>query len=192
MSEPVPARLAATVLMVRDGGSGLEVFMVKRHRQIEFASGALVFPGGAVDPGDGEIAAARFDDRERAMRIAAVRETFEESGVLLARARGAAGWLAGERAGKIAAKHGGRAFTEIVAAENLELGLDALILFAHWITPKGLPKRFDTHFYIVAAPADQVARHDGPSRSTPSGSIRCARSPRPKGYSPSSPRPGSI
>jgi 8-oxo-dGTP pyrophosphatase MutT (NUDIX family) len=161
MSEPAPARLAATVLMVRDGASGLEVFMVKRHRQIEFASGALVFPGGAVDPSDREITAAGFDDREHVMRVAAIRETFEESDVLLARGRGAAGWLEGERAKNFARQYQGRAFNEAVAAEKLELGLDALILFAHWITPRALPKRFDTHFYIVAAPADQIARHDG-------------------------------
>jgi 8-oxo-dGTP pyrophosphatase MutT (NUDIX family) len=161
MPEPVFARLAATVLMVRDGASGLEVFMVKRHRQIEFASGALVFPGGAVDPDDWEIAAAGFYDREGAMRVAAVRETFEECCVLLARGRGAGGWLEGDMVDKIARQYQGRGFRDIVAAENLELGLDALTLFAHWITPKALPKRFDTHFYIVAAPADQVARHDG-------------------------------
>ena len=81
--------------------------------------------------------------------------------MLLARGRGAAGWLEGERADNFARRYKGHAFNEAVAAENLELALDALTLFAHWITPKALPKRFDTHFYIVAAPADQVARHDG-------------------------------
>ena len=184
MSEPAPARLAATVLMVRDGASGLEVFMVKRHRQIEFASGALVFPGGAVDPGDRDIAAAGFDDRERAMRVAAIRETFEESGVLLARVGGAAGWLEGERAETFARQYQGRAFAEAVAAESLELGLKSLILFAHWITPRALPKRFDTHFYIVAAPAGQIARHDGSESVELSldSSVACARRSRKGGF----------
>ena len=162
MTEFVAARPASTVLLVRDGEGGLEVFMVKRHRQIDFASGALVFPGGSVDPGDSEIdVACAFDARERAMRVAAVRETFEEAGVLLAREAGATVWISGDRAAEIANSAKGRAFGETISAEKLELGLDALIPFAHWITPNPLPKRFDTHFYIVATPADQLATHDG-------------------------------
>src|SRR5271163_4444008 len=104
MNEAVPVRPAATVLLVRDGASGLEVFMVVRHHKIDFASGALVFPGGSVDAGDYAIAAdpalcgpaSGLNERDRASRVAAVRETFEECGVLLARARGSAdlrrGW----------------------------------------------------------------------------------------------------
>ena len=96
MTEPIPVRPAATVLLVRDGMTGLEVFMVVRHHKIDFASGALVFPGGSVDAGDYTIAAdptlcgpaTGLDERNRASRVAAVRETFEECGVLLARPRG--------------------------------------------------------------------------------------------------------
>src|ERR1700728_1450944 len=165
MNEAVPVRPAATVLLVRDGASGLEVFMVVRHHKIDFASGALVFPGGSVDAGDHAIAAdpaacgaaANLDPRGRALRVAAVRETFEECGVLLARPRGSE---AGLGAG-VDAKMGGGAFSGVLAAETLELALDALTPFAHWITPPILPKRFDTHFYIVAAPSDQIAIHDG-------------------------------
>ncbi len=169
MSESAPARLAATVLLVRDGNSGLEVFMVVRHRKIDFASGALVFPGGSVEPGDHAIAAdaARCgagggpDERDRAIRVAAVRETFEECGVLLARPRRSKDWLPGARVAELANKHRGRSFDEWLIEEDLEPALDALTPFAHWITPALLPKRFDTHFFILAAPQDQSARHDG-------------------------------
>ncbi|HEY1941098.1 MAG TPA: NUDIX hydrolase [Roseiarcus sp.] len=169
MGETVVARPAATVLLVRDGASGLEVFMVVRHHKIDFASGALVFPGGSVDPEDYAIAAdpARcaaevgIDERGRALRVAAIRETFEECGVLLARARGASELIDGERCEAICAQVKGRSFAELIAAEDLSLALDALTPFAHWITPPILPKRFDTHFYIAAAPRDQIARHDG-------------------------------
>ncbi|HXT06148.1 MAG TPA: NUDIX domain-containing protein [Roseiarcus sp.] len=146
--EIAPLRLAATVLLVRDGAHGVQVFMVTRHRKIEFASGALVFPGGGVDPGDRALAG---DDVERISRVAAVRETYEECGVLLAR----------RRDGGALAAASASLFYERVNAENLELSLDALTLFAHWITPPILPKRFDTRFYIVDAPADQTAVHDG-------------------------------
>jgi 8-oxo-dGTP pyrophosphatase MutT (NUDIX family) len=168
MNEPVPVRPAATVLLVRDGVSGLEVFMVVRHHKIDFASGALVFPGGSVDAGDYAIAAdsvicgaaTALDERDRLSRVAALRETFEECGVLLARPRGSDEGL-GARAAELGAKSQGRSFSELIAAENLELALDALIPFAHWITPPILPKRFDTRFYIGAAPSDQIAIHDG-------------------------------
>jgi len=169
MSQGPAARPASTVLLVRDGASGLEVFMVVRHRQIDFASGALVFPGGGLDADDYAIAADRarcgpgagLDERERALRVAAVRETFEECGVLLARPRGSNRMLDGALSAAIGARAKGRSFAATIAAEDLELALDALIPFAHWITPAILPKRFDAHFYIVAAPADQLAVHDG-------------------------------
>ena len=145
--EIVPPLLAATVLLVRDGPAGLQVFMVVRHHKIEFASGALVFPGGKAEPEDCALAG---DDVEAIARVAAIRETYEECGVLLARRRGG---------GPLAAST--LPFRERLAAENLELALEALTLFAHWITPPILPKRFDTRFYIVEAPADQAAAHDG-------------------------------
>ena len=165
MNEAVPVRPAATVLLVRDCASGLEVFMVVRHHKIDFASGALVFPGGSVDAGDYAIAAdpalcgpaTGLDERDRASRVAAVRETFEECGVLLARPRGSDEGLGA----RIGAKSQERPFSEFIVAESLELRLDALTPFAHWITPPILPKRFDTQFYIVAAPSDQIAIHDG-------------------------------
>jgi 8-oxo-dGTP pyrophosphatase MutT (NUDIX family) len=179
MTEAVPVRPAATVLLVRDGAAGLEVFMVVRHHKIDFASGALVFPGGSVDAGDHAIAAdcaicgaaTALDERDRLSRVAALRETFEECGVLLARPRGSVEGL-GARIG--AKKSQGLSFSEFLAAETLELALDTLTPFAHWITPPILPKRFDTHFYIVAAPSDQTAVHDG-SESVDSVWINPAR-----------------
>lgn len=158
-ARPSP-RLAATVLLVRDRPTGLEVFMVERHHQIDFATGALVFPGGKVDPADadprlrarcGESLAG--DDDARALRVAAIRETFEECGVLLARERGGAELFARGVAGAD--------FAALVESEDLLLACDRLVPFAHWITPAVVPKRFDTHFFIAAAPQDQLALHDG-------------------------------
>lgn len=177
-----PARPASTVLLVRDSADGMEVFMVVRHHQIDFASGALVFPGGSIDKEDAIIAAdlARcggdhgLDEQGRAFRVAAVRETFEECGVLLARPRGSSALVDGARVADIAKRVAGRTFGELIAAEDLELALDKLTPFAHWVTPTPLPKRFDTHFFIAAAPQDQLALHDG-SESVDSVWINPAR-----------------
>ncbi len=181
-NEPAKPRPASTVLLVRDGVDGMEVFMVVRHHQIDFASGALVFPGGSLDPDDFAIAAdpARhsgagdLDEQARAFRIGALRETFEECGVLLARPRGSQALVDGRRVDAISKKAEGRKFSELMAAEDLVLALDLLTPYAHWITPTALPKRFDTHFFIAAAPADQLALHDG-SESVDSVWINPAR-----------------
>ncbi len=176
MSErPVaPAHPSATILLVRDGSAGLEVFMVERHHRIDFATGALVFPGGKVDPGDSAAAlrercagAEGLDHDTLTVRVAAIRETFEEAGVLLARGRGEAEILPAERLAGIEERHRraleADAITigEVAEAEDLELACDRLVPFAHWITPSFMPKRFDTWFFLVAAPPDHVALHDG-------------------------------
>ncbi len=163
-AEPVPARPAATILLLRDGATGLEVFMVVRHRQIEFAGGALVFPGGRVEPDDHAIAGS---DPLDAFRIAGIRETFEECGVLLARPRGTAALLPAGQLLAVEARHraalaaGRIGLSAVLLAEALEPAPDALVHFAHWITPASRPKRFDTHFFLAAAPPDQLAVHDG-------------------------------
>lgn len=144
MTSPAPARPASTVLLLRDGRQGLEVFMVVRHHQIDFASGALVFPGGRVEAADLALAGG---DPQGAFRVAAIRETWEECGVLLA------------APGAVPAAEGD--FAAMLAARGLRPDLDALAHFAHWITPVPVPKRFDTHFFLAAAPADQDAVHDG-------------------------------
>ena len=147
--EAVAARPAATVLLVRDGPEGLQVFMVVRHHKIDFASGALVFPGGKVEDEDISLAGG---DTELASRLAAIRETFEECGVMLA---------SPSAGGASTAAAQGASFRELLDARDWRTALAALTPFAHWITPPILPKRFDTRFYIVAAPPDQAAAHDG-------------------------------
>lgn len=163
----IPARPAATLLLVRDRAPGLEVFMVLRHRQIEFAAGALVFPGGRVEDGDAGIAKRLApEDPLAAFRVAAVREAFEECGVLLARGADgapippahAAAVVAGRRAHLCA---GRLSFAELLEAEALRPDLDAMTHFAHWITPVDLGKRFDTHFFLAIDPGNQVLAHDG-------------------------------
>lgn len=171
---PVAPRLAATVLLVRDGEAGLEVFMLERHQKSDFAEGALVFPGGKTEAADGDPAlaegvrsAAGLDAHARLLRAAAIRETFEECGVLLARPRGSEvlvdpeGRVAIARRWREALRTDTATLPEMVAAEGLELAFDLLVPFAHWITPEFMPLRFDTHFFVVAAPADQLADHDG-------------------------------
>lgn len=174
-NEPAAVRPASTMLLLRDGSDGMEVFMVVRHHQIDFASGALVFPGGSVDADDHVIArnatlyggGSGLDALGLAFRIGAVRETFEECGILLARPNGSNSLVAAARADEVAAAHrtalceGKTKFSEILQKEGLVLALNLLVPFAHWITPVGMPKRFDTHFYLAVAPEDQVGAHDG-------------------------------
>jgi len=161
-------------MLLRDDRDVFEVFMVERHHQIDFASSALVFPGGKVDPADRDPALrARctgcegLDDETFAVRVAAVRETFEECGVLLARGRGETDLLSESRVRPLETRYRSdllsRATTlgAIAEAHDLELALDSMVPFAHWITPVFMPKRFDTHFYLVSAPAGQIAAHDG-------------------------------
>jgi len=161
---PVPARPASTVLLLRDGAAGLEVFMVVRHREIEFAGGALVFPGGRVEEADGALAGG---DPLGAFRAAGIRETFEECGVLLARGRGEAEMVRADRLLAVADRHHGallrneRSLPEMLEAEGLEPAMNALAHWAHWVTPASRSKRFDTHFFLAAAPPDQLAVHDG-------------------------------
>jgi 8-oxo-dGTP pyrophosphatase MutT (NUDIX family) len=167
----IPPRPAATVLILRDGPDGIEIFMVVRHHEIDFASGALVFPGGKVDAEDQSpewdafVRAAPADGLDRAFAIAAVRETFEEAGILIARPRGGETLIDAAAAHRLVAAHrtagDGTRFIDLIRGENLELAMDLMARFAHWITPLGLPKRFDTHFFVVAAPVEQAGAHDG-------------------------------
>jgi 8-oxo-dGTP pyrophosphatase MutT (NUDIX family) len=197
MAEITASRPASTVLLLRDNsaasdGKGrefddnscepddkrrgeIEVFMMVRHHQIEFSSGALVFPGGSVDAGDHEIIARRelysdregLDDAALSFRIAGVRETFEESGILLARLRDSDDLVDAKRAAEIASRsraglsEGKTSFLKLVEDNGLILALDALVPYAHWITPEGMSKRFDTWFFLAAAPPNQLGAHDG-------------------------------
>jgi 8-oxo-dGTP pyrophosphatase MutT (NUDIX family) len=172
IATPVPA---ATVMLLRDGDEGMEVFMIVRHHKSDVHAGALVFPGGRVDPEDYELALNTgffpaqhgVNAANAALRVAAVRETFEECGVLLARARGEEALIDAARLHDIKAAHyaamirGERTFGAILAAENLVLAPETMVYFANWITPERRAKRFDTHFFLAAAPSDQIALHDG-------------------------------
>jgi len=152
-------RTASTLLILRDGPAGLETFMVVRHHEIDFASGALVFPGGRVGAPDVELGGRMAPgDPLAAFKAAAIREAFEECGMLLARASGEDALLPASRVEKL---DRAAPFADLMAREKLVPALDALVPFAHWITPKFLPKRFDTHFFLALAPYDQTLAHDG-------------------------------
>jgi 8-oxo-dGTP pyrophosphatase MutT (NUDIX family) len=174
----VAPRPASTILLLRDSATTkgeFEVFMMVRHYEIDFNSGALVFPGGSVDKGDQEIIARPelytggegLDAASLSFRIAAIRETFEESGILLARPRGSNVLVDARRAREIEAAdrsalcEGKTTFASVLADNEMLLALDELVPYAHWITPEGMPKRFDTWFFLAAAPPEQAGAHDG-------------------------------
>ncbi len=181
----VVPRPAATVMVVRDGPhptSPLEVLLLRRSLHAEFAAGAYVFPGGAVDLDDGgseierlcrgltNVAASAtlgLTSGGLAYWVAAVRECFEEAGLLYGcRADGAAvpfadpGVAARLAAHRAALNARERTFPDICEKEGLSLSVDALHYFAHWITPAGPPRRYDTRFFVAAAPEGQVPAHD--------------------------------
>lgn len=169
-ANPLPS---ATILLLRDGASGLEVFMVKRHHQIDFASGALVFPGGKVDPHDNDPAlrghadgADKLDDLRLSLAACAIREGFEESGIIPARRPGSADYIDAAAASALESwrprlNKSEVGLVEFLTREKLRLACDALVPFAHWVTPTFMPKRFDTYFYLAATPPGQLGRHDG-------------------------------
>jgi 8-oxo-dGTP pyrophosphatase MutT (NUDIX family) len=174
-------------MLVRDapapsGGTALEVLMVRRNLRSDFVGGAYVFPGGAVDLLDGgaeaeALSAGRSDAEASALLgvgsgglaywVAVVRETFEEAGLLLARREGGPGLLAGDpeeearfAAARAAVNAGTRRFLDLCRDERLQLGVGDIHYFAHWITPRGAPRRYDTRFFVAAAPPGQIAAHD--------------------------------
>ena len=177
--EPVASVPVSTILLLREAEEGFEVFMVERNHKIDFAEGALVFPGGKTEKSDADPALAAYSrfaagndaesltSAQRAVRVGGIRETFEECGVLLARPRGEADLIDGARLAEISERHrdalnaNERTMLELVEQESLELAFDRLEFFAHWITPEFMPKRFDTYFFLVEAPTDHLAVHDG-------------------------------
>jgi 8-oxo-dGTP pyrophosphatase MutT (NUDIX family) len=167
-----PIKDASTVIVLREADGALETFMLCRHHQSGFMGGAHVFPGGKVDQSDsGPGWQARIDrpaeeitallgeaDAEvgLGLLIAAVRETFEEAGVLLASTA-----LGADLAGARERLHGGASFLEL--ANDIDMKIDSMALtpYARWITPKMESRRFDTRFYIAVLPEGQSASHDG-------------------------------
>jgi 8-oxo-dGTP pyrophosphatase MutT (NUDIX family) len=179
----VPIRPAATVMLLRDGEHGLEVFVLQRTQAAAFARGQYVFPGGKVDRADhadelepvcdglDDAAASAGMGMDRgglAWLVAAIRECFEEAGVLLARRREQADVLrfdsaeteAAFNAARHAVHEGSLALTELCAREGLVLLVDRIHLVDHWVTPVGERRRFDTRFFVAAAPAMQEPLHD--------------------------------
>jgi len=156
--------------------------MVRRNLRSDFVGGAYVFPGGAVDPLDGgaeaeALCAGRSDAEASALLgqpaaglaywVAVVRETFEEAGLLLAQRPDGPALLAGDpgeearlAAARVAVNDGSRRFLDLCRDEGLRLAVGDIHYFAHWITPRGAPRRYDTRFFVAAAPDGQVAAHD--------------------------------
>jgi 8-oxo-dGTP pyrophosphatase MutT (NUDIX family) len=171
LSDAVP--LAATLLLLRDGDAGLEVLMITRHAETAFAGGAAVFPGGRLDAEDSAPTLLRhcrtvpgIDTAQLALRVCAIRETFEEVGLLLARRAGSEQLLDGGAVEKLQTALLARLghppdFTELVIEGGLELATELLVPFAHWITPAIRPRRYDAYFFLAPAPDRQEARHDG-------------------------------
>jgi 8-oxo-dGTP pyrophosphatase MutT (NUDIX family) len=182
MAEPLVPRPAATVTLVRDTPQGFEVLMVQRNFQSAFMPGMHVFPGGAVDGHDSspEIAAlcTGLDDAAASRRlgiasgglaywVAAIRESFEEAGILLAcNDKGEIVTLddtvRAERfhSYRSRVEHGQHPLSEILKDEGLQLPLQQMTYFSHWITPAGAPRRYDTRFFVAAAPEAQQPLHD--------------------------------
>jgi len=171
-----PPRDAATVIILRDGPQGLEVFLVQRHGASDVLGGVYVFPGGKLDDSDLQLAdSAHLDQDGRTLHaalgepklaqtqacglyVAALREAFEECGVLFA--EGEAHHHSQQLAQHI---QSGQSFNQVLATLGLRLQTRALIPWSRWITPR-MPsvagRRFDTRFFVAALPAQQIARHD--------------------------------
>ena len=177
-----PAVDAATVMLVRPSRPGVETLLLERHVRSEFG-GALVFPGGVVDEQDRGLSTERWYGRDPAtwrellgvpdaahalgLLVAAVRETFEEAGVLLATRRGRpvtdtdlaeSGFVEVRR--RLASRDEHFDWRDWLADEDLVLDLGALAPWSWWVTPKDAPKRFDTRFFVARAPRDQDPLHD--------------------------------
>lgn len=182
MAEILSPRPAATVITVRDGANGYEILMLRRNLNSDFVGGAYVFPGGGVDESDAGPAAQHLafglSDAEASRRlalesgglayyVACLRELFEEAGLLIACDADGAPVALGdaETIRRLAVSRrevnaGTLTFLEMMAREDLRLDLRGLEYVAHWVTPVGPPRRFDTRFFVALAPPGQVATHD--------------------------------
>jgi 8-oxo-dGTP pyrophosphatase MutT (NUDIX family) len=181
-AQPAVPRPAATVVLLRRGSAGPEVYLIRRAATMVFAAGMYAFPGGAVDPldrNDPDVSgwagptptewARRLgldESSARGVVRAAVREVFEESGILLATADVSAGTSRVEPGAgpseledaRLAVIRRERSLTEVLATFGLVLRSDLLLPWARWITPEFEPRRYDTYFFVVAVPDGQVAR----------------------------------
>lgn len=158
MNTPVEPLSAASLILLRDSVDGLEVFMIQRHRDLRFAPGATVFPGGRLDAEDSELpwrdlSLPLTDDMPQ--RMAAIREAFEECGLLMAGGTVDAALLDGLRSAS------GGTFLGRLLAAGLEPDVAALVPFARWLTPESVWRRYDTLFFLAKAPPRQTAVVDG-------------------------------
>lgn len=192
--EAAPARDAATIIILREPG---EILMLKRPGTMKFAAGAYVFPGGRVDPGDADprigwhgtppeefgATLGAAPDEARALVVAAVRETYEESGILLAGTPDGRtvipdgpGWDADRarvRAGELS-------FPDLLAKHGLVVLADRIVPWARWITPAAEPRRYDTRFFAAIVPAGQtvdghLAEADKIAWTAPAAGLDAAR-----------------
>jgi 8-oxo-dGTP pyrophosphatase MutT (NUDIX family) len=163
-------------MLVRDASPpGLEVFMLRRTASASFAAGMYVFPGGRVDEADSSAAlegvgtgladdvassALGVDEGGLAYWVAAVRECFEEAGVLLAHRRDGGGPVRTDDSERRAVHAGELSMAELCRRHDLVLDLSAMRYVAHWVTPVGESRRFDTRFFLAAAPSGQEGVHD--------------------------------
>jgi 8-oxo-dGTP pyrophosphatase MutT (NUDIX family) len=178
-TDVVAPRDAATVVLLRDGAAGPEVYLLRRRPTMAFAAGMHVFPGGAVDPRDGD-GGVRWvgpppatwaevfgcdTDLAAALVCAAVRETFEEAGVLFAAHEDGSPVTdtTGEdwERDRLALVDGALALSDVLARRSLVVRADLLRPWAHWVTPEWQPRRFDTRFFLAALPAGQRTRDVG-------------------------------
>jgi len=172
-SQPVVPLPSATVVIGRNTPDDYEIFMIVRHQKSAFAGGALVFPGGKVNESDYyqgiEERCDGVEDlsqEEISVRVAAIRETYEESGILIARPKGGDEMISSDQLSSFESYR--RKLTkdemtikQFLETEDLVLTLDQLTLFAHWITPETSPKRYDTLFFLTKAPPEHSGQHDG-------------------------------
>ena len=157
-------REAAALILLRDSSNGLEVCMLRRVKTSGFAAGAYVFPGGAVDESDHGLSTTnacffeqQTDSKLLACKVAALRETLEEAGILAANVNTTAMINSSSRH-KL---HDGKLSFQMLLAEHAaSLDLDNVIFYDHWITPDGAPKRFDTRFFLTKALLDHDIVHD--------------------------------
>src|ERR1017187_9860708 len=182
MNQALIPRPAATLVLVRDTNAGMEVFMIRRTQSAAFMGGAHVFPGGGVDAADASAELAEhcegLDDAEASRLLsvergglaywaAAMRECFEEAGLLLAheadgeyadlneaqRAQVFAQWRESIRAGRAT-------LADLCREHRLRLAAGRMAYYSHWITQPGRPRRYDTRFFVAVAPAAQTPSHD--------------------------------
>ncbi len=162
--DPTGATAAATVVIARDGPHGMEVLAIERAKGMGFAGGAIAFPGGKVDAGDSPSGAAflgfeSVDPVDATGRVAAAREAFEESGILLSSGPP----VSAQTRALLRPQSDSHAigFAELLDSIGHQLHADTLRPFARWLPPHGLHKRFDTLFYVAALPDGEVMLADG-------------------------------